>query len=91
MNRLIFKRLPVFTSMTASFEQASQQQGATTGPELDEVKRMLTETNPWFLALTGAVSVLHMLLVLAMLVQSYDLGDLQVRNARFHERRLALA
>jgi ABC-type cobalt transport system substrate-binding protein len=61
---VVFILITVFASMTASFAQASEQQGATGGAELDEVKRMLTDTNPWFLALTAAVSVLHMLFVL---------------------------
>jgi hypothetical protein len=51
----------VFSTLTASFEQVAQQQGSSSGGELDEIKRMLTETNPWFLALTAAVSVLHMM------------------------------
>lgn len=49
----------IFASMTASFEQSAQQQG--TGAELDEVKRMLTETNPILLVTTALVTVLHML------------------------------
>lgn len=49
----------MFASLSFGFEQAAQQQGAGAGAELDEVKRMLVETNPWFLALTGIVSLLH--------------------------------
>lgn len=49
----------IFAAMTQSFEQASQQQG--TGAEMDEVKRMLTETSPWLLVTTAIVTVLHML------------------------------
>ena len=45
--------------MTHGFDEAIKQQGGGTGAELDEVKRMLLETNPWFLALTGLVSILH--------------------------------
>ena len=48
--------------MTHGFEEAAKNgQGAS---ELDEIKRMLTETNPYFLALTGLVSVLHVVYVL---------------------------
>jgi hypothetical protein len=54
-------KFQLFTSMTAGFQQAAQQQGGTSVAELDEVKRMLLETNPWFLGLTGIVSVLHVL------------------------------
>ena len=52
-------KFQVFAAMTQSFEQAAQQQG--TGAEMDEVKRMLTETNPWLLITTAIVTVLHML------------------------------
>ena len=47
--------------MTAGFAEAAKQQGATGSAELDEIKRMLVETNPWFLALTALVSILHVL------------------------------
>lgn len=45
--------------MTHGFNEAAKQQGASAGAELDEVKRMLLETNSYFLMLTGIVSVLH--------------------------------
>ncbi|GMK56311.1 hypothetical protein CspeluHIS016_0301510 [Cutaneotrichosporon spelunceum] len=49
----------ILASLTASFEQSAAQQG--TGAELDEVKRMLVETNPILLVTTALVTVLHML------------------------------
>ena len=49
--------------MTVGFEEAAKQQGGSSGAELDELKRMLIETNPWFLGLTGLVSILHVLCV----------------------------
>lgn len=49
----------IFSSLTASFDQSAAQQGS--GAELDEVKRMLTETNPILLITTAIVTVLHML------------------------------
>lgn len=49
----------IFASITASFEQSAQQQGS--GAEIDELKRMLTETNPILLITTAIVTVLHML------------------------------
>ncbi|KAG6841830.1 hypothetical protein C0991_006237 [Blastosporella zonata] len=52
-------KFQIFASMTNGFNEAAKQQG--TGAELDELKRMLIETNPWFLALTGFVSLLHVL------------------------------
>lgn len=52
-------KFQLFASMTHGFDEAIKQQGGGAGAELDEVKRMLLETNPWFLALTGLVSVLH--------------------------------
>lgn len=56
-------KFQVFASMTFGFQEAAKQQGGGSTAELDEVKRMLIETNPWFLALTGVVSVLHVVSV----------------------------
>lgn len=55
-------KFQIFATLTASFEEAAKQQGGS-GGELDEVKRMLVETNPYFLGLTALVSVLHMVYV----------------------------
>lgn len=49
--------------MTFSFQEAIKQQGGGSAAEFDEVKRMLVETNPWFLGLTGVVTVLHVVSV----------------------------
>jgi hypothetical protein len=51
-------------------EDAFNKQAATGGggSELDEVKRMLTETNPILLATTLVVSLLHSLLVIFWIV-----------------------
>ncbi|KAG8218967.1 cleft lip and palate transmembrane protein 1-domain-containing protein [Butyriboletus roseoflavus] len=54
-----YLKFQIFASMTHGFDEAIKQQGGGTGAELDEVKRMLLETNPWFLGLTGLVSILH--------------------------------
>lgn len=54
-------KFQIFATMTHSFAEAAKQQGATSGAELDEIKRMLVETNPWFLGLTALVSILHVL------------------------------
>ncbi|KAH9482353.1 Cleft lip and palate transmembrane protein 1 [Psilocybe cubensis] len=54
-----YMKFQIFASMTHGFNEAAKQQGQASGAELDEVKRMLLETNPWFLALTGLVSLLH--------------------------------
>ncbi|KAJ7739934.1 cleft lip and palate associated transmembrane protein [Mycena metata] len=56
-----FMKFQIFASMTHGFKEAAKNQGSGAGAELDEVKRMLLETNPWFLGLTGLVSLLHML------------------------------
>ena len=56
-------KFQAFATMTSGFKEAAKQQGASAGAELDEVKRMLLETNPWFLALTALVSVLHVVYV----------------------------
>jgi hypothetical protein len=52
-------KFQLFASMSHSFSQAAQQKGAATS-ELDEVKRMLIETNPILLIVTAIVSALHM-------------------------------
>jgi hypothetical protein len=52
-------KFQMFASMTFGFQEAAKQQGGSSAAEIDEVKRMLIETNPWFLGLTGIVSVLH--------------------------------
>jgi hypothetical protein len=56
-----FMKFQIFASMSQSFDDAAKQPGGAGTAELDEVKRMLIETNPYFLALTGIVSVLHMM------------------------------
>ena len=56
-------KFQLFASLTNGFKEAAKQQGAGASAELDELKRMLIETNPWFLALTGLVSVLHVVYV----------------------------
>ena len=58
LHPMSFMKFQLYTTMTVGFRDAAQQQG--TGAEVDEVKRMLTETNPYFLALTGIVTILHM-------------------------------
>jgi hypothetical protein len=47
----------IFSTMTVSMEQTATQQGS--GAEMDEVKRMLTETSPWLLITTAIVTLLH--------------------------------
>lgn len=58
-----FFKFQLFAGMTSGFKEAAKQQGAGSGAELDEVKRMFIETNPWFLGLTGLVSMLHVVYV----------------------------
>jgi hypothetical protein len=57
-NPMSFMKFQLYTTMTVGFKDAAKQQG--TGAELDEMKRMLTETNPYLLALTGIVTILHL-------------------------------
>jgi len=58
LHPMSFMKFQLYATMTIGFRDAAKQQG--TGAEVDEMKRMLTETNPYFLALTGIVTVLHM-------------------------------
>lgn len=66
--RIVFQpmsyfKFQVFASMSHGFSEATKQKGAagSSNAEIDEIKRMLVETNPWFLGLTALVSVLHVL------------------------------
>ncbi len=52
-------KFQLFATMTQSMDQAAAQQGSQ--GEMDEIKRMLTETSPWLLVTTAIVTVLHML------------------------------
>ncbi|GLB34122.1 putative cleft lip and palate associated transmembrane protein [Lyophyllum shimeji] len=56
-----YMKFQIFAAMTNGFKEAAKQQGGAAAAELDELKRMLIETNPWLLALTGLVSALHVL------------------------------
>ncbi|KAK1232113.1 hypothetical protein PQX77_004771 [Marasmius sp. AFHP31] len=67
-----YMKFQIFSSMTHGFNEAAKQQGSGASAELDEIKRMLLETNPWFLGLTGLVSVLHV--VFEMLAFSSDVS-----------------
>ncbi|KAK4053964.1 hypothetical protein OIO90_003801 [Microbotryomycetes sp. JL221] len=49
----------IMSSLDESFAQAAEVGGSS--GEMDEVKRMLTETSPWLLITTTVVTVLHML------------------------------
>lgn len=50
-------KFSVFASMSASFDEAAK---SGTGGEMDEIKRMLTETNVYLLITTVVVTILHM-------------------------------
>ncbi|PVF99354.1 cleft lip and palate transmembrane 1 [Serendipita vermifera] len=71
-----YMKMQVFASMTHGFEEAAKN-GQAAG-ELDEIKRMLVETNPWFLALTATVSVLHT--VFEMLAFKNDVSHWRKKN-----------
>ncbi|KAM0791252.1 hypothetical protein ACM66B_005729 [Microbotryomycetes sp. NB124-2] len=49
----------IMASLDESFSQAAESGGSS--GEMDEVKRMLTETSPWLLITTTVVTILHML------------------------------
>ena len=57
LHPMSFTKFQLYATMTVGFKDAAKQQG--TGAELDEMKRMLVETNPYLLALTGIVTILH--------------------------------
>ena len=58
-NSLVMWKWQMMTQMEESFNMQKQWGTADEG-DSDEIKRVLLETNVWLLALTGAVSVLHM-------------------------------
>ena len=60
---MAYWKFTIFAALTQSFAEAAKQQGSASTAELDEVKRMLVETNPYFLGLTALVSVLHVVYV----------------------------
>ena len=56
-------KFQMFASVGAGFNEAAKQQGGPGTAEIDEIKRMLVETNPYFLMLTATVSILHVVYV----------------------------
>lgn len=86
-------KFQIFATMTQGFDEAAKQQGSAGGAELDEIKRMLVETNPYFLGLTALVSVLHMVYVFLahqLSLRTDAAESLQVRDARFQLGCVAL-
>lgn len=80
----------------ASMDEAFRSQSETTGggmAQLDEIKRILVETNPWLLITTVVVTVLHMLCVVLAHSRSLLIGSdhltlplvRQLRVPRLHE------
>ncbi|TIB16309.1 hypothetical protein E3P89_00302 [Wallemia ichthyophaga] len=59
LDSLTFFKFNLYANINDGIERSSQQQG--TAGELDEFKRMILETNPYFLALTMLVTLLHTL------------------------------
>ncbi|KAG8907053.1 hypothetical protein FRB99_005430 [Tulasnella sp. 403] len=51
----------LFSTFTHGFDEAANKGGGAATADLDEIKRMLIETNLWLLITTAIVSVLHML------------------------------
>ncbi|TDL29528.1 cleft lip and palate transmembrane 1 [Rickenella mellea] len=58
---LSYWKFQLYATMGHGFNEAAKQQGGAGHAEMDELKRMLVETNPWFLGLTALVSMLHVL------------------------------
>ncbi|KAI0314804.1 cleft lip and palate associated transmembrane protein [Amylostereum chailletii] len=71
-------KFQLFASLSHGLSQAAKQEGAASAGELDEIKRMLVETNPWFLGLTGLVSILHV--VFEMLAFTSDVSHWRNKN-----------
>ncbi|OCH90944.1 cleft lip and palate associated transmembrane protein [Obba rivulosa] len=56
---LSYWKFQMYSVMIKGFEDATTQQNGVTSADMDELKRILVETNPYYLALTIFVSVLH--------------------------------
>ncbi len=80
----------MFATMSYSFQEAAKQQGSASGAEMDEIKRMLVETNPWFLGITALVSMLHVVYEYPHQKSISVLTLPQLRNVSVQFRRLAL-
>jgi Cleft lip and palate transmembrane protein 1 (CLPTM1) len=53
-------KFQMYATLTSGFDEAAKGGKGAASAELDEVKRMLVETNPFLLILTAVVSILHM-------------------------------
>ena len=52
-------KFQMHASLGFGFNETTKQQGGVGTAEINEIKRLLVETNPYFLLLTATVSVLH--------------------------------
>lgn len=64
LTTMSFFKFQLFAAITDSFDKSASGQatgigGGVGSGEIDMVKRMLLETNPWYLGLTILVSLLH--------------------------------
>ena len=75
-------KFQLFASLGAGFNESAKQQGGASVSELDEVKRMLVETNPYFLMLTAVVTVLHSVYVLRSRPYHHALMVLSIPGSR---------
>ncbi|KAI5124961.1 hypothetical protein M0805_007387 [Coniferiporia weirii] len=71
-------KFQIFATMGHGFNEAVKQQGGASSTEMDEIKRMLVETNPYFLMLTALVTVLHS--VFEMLAFKSDVSHWRKKN-----------
>jgi hypothetical protein len=74
--------------MSHGFKEASKQQGGPGAAEIDEIKRMLMETKPWFLTLTALVSVLHMVYAIIISRQADHLTPYLLGSRYWHSSRM---
>lgn len=63
-------KFQMYSTLTSGFDEAAKGGQGAGSAEIDEIKRMLVETNPFLLILTAVVSVLHMVYVLISLALS---------------------
>jgi len=71
-------KFQLFATMGQGFKDAAKQQGGGANAEIDEIKRMLVETNPYFLGLTAIVTILHS--VFEMLAFKSDVSHWRKKN-----------
>lgn len=60
-NAISNMKFNLYASLSQGFDEVANKGSGASSADIDEIKRMLTETSPWLLITTAVVSALHML------------------------------